>query len=240
MLLCVMHCHPLLMRPPATAGMCTTATTRRSRAWSSRCAAAGMRGMRAVAWAWEQWSLCAACLVLPGTGWVAQPAHACQHPPCHPPCAGCPGGWRQGAGGGHEQQLPVQACGRQQVSAPGQPCWADWAAAVFGRRRQGCGPCSAAVGSCWAAEAGRAMGRVAHHNRGTHAACPLLPFQTRYGIIYAGAQKNIGPAGVTIVIVRDDLIGNARCACGGAAEHAGGAEEDCVLARSERLSAVGS
>ena len=29
-----------------------------------------------------------------------------------------------------------------------------------------------------------------------------------YGIIYAGAQKNIGPAGVTIVIVRDDLIGH--------------------------------
>jgi phosphoserine aminotransferase len=29
----------------------------------------------------------------------------------------------------------------------------------------------------------------------------------RYGLIYAGAQKNIGPAGLTIVIVRDDLIG---------------------------------
>jgi phosphoserine aminotransferase len=29
----------------------------------------------------------------------------------------------------------------------------------------------------------------------------------RFGIIYAGAQKNIGPAGLTIVIVRDDLIG---------------------------------
>ena len=29
-----------------------------------------------------------------------------------------------------------------------------------------------------------------------------------YGVIYAGAQKNIGPAGVTIVIVRDDLIGH--------------------------------
>ena len=28
----------------------------------------------------------------------------------------------------------------------------------------------------------------------------------RYGLIYAGAQKNVGPAGVTIVIVRDDLI----------------------------------
>lgn len=30
---------------------------------------------------------------------------------------------------------------------------------------------------------------------------------SKYGLIYAGAQKNIGPAGVTIVIVRDDLIG---------------------------------
>ena len=30
---------------------------------------------------------------------------------------------------------------------------------------------------------------------------------SQYGIIYAGAQKNIGPAGLTIVIVRDDLIG---------------------------------
>ena len=28
----------------------------------------------------------------------------------------------------------------------------------------------------------------------------------RYGLIYAGAQKNIGPAGLTIVIVRDDLL----------------------------------
>lgn len=27
-----------------------------------------------------------------------------------------------------------------------------------------------------------------------------------YGIIYAGAQKNLGPAGVTIVIIRDDLV----------------------------------
>jgi len=32
---------------------------------------------------------------------------------------------------------------------------------------------------------------------------------SKFGIIYAGAQKNIGPAGLTIVIVRDDLIGNA-------------------------------
>ncbi|MDX1795979.1 MAG: 3-phosphoserine/phosphohydroxythreonine transaminase [Hydrogenovibrio sp.] len=31
-----------------------------------------------------------------------------------------------------------------------------------------------------------------------------------YGVIYAGAQKNIGPAGLAIVIVREDLIGHAR------------------------------
>ena len=31
----------------------------------------------------------------------------------------------------------------------------------------------------------------------------------KFGLIYAGAQKNIAPAGVTIVIVRDDLIGKA-------------------------------
>ncbi len=30
---------------------------------------------------------------------------------------------------------------------------------------------------------------------------------SRYGVIYAGAQKNVGPAGLTIVIVREDLIG---------------------------------
>ncbi len=32
---------------------------------------------------------------------------------------------------------------------------------------------------------------------------------SKFGVIYAGAQKNIGPAGLTIVIIRDDLIGNA-------------------------------
>ena len=33
---------------------------------------------------------------------------------------------------------------------------------------------------------------------------------TKFGLIYAGAQKNMAPAGLTIVIVREDLIGNAR------------------------------
>ena len=32
---------------------------------------------------------------------------------------------------------------------------------------------------------------------------------SKYALIYAGAQKNIGPAGVTVVIVREDLIGKA-------------------------------
>ncbi len=33
---------------------------------------------------------------------------------------------------------------------------------------------------------------------------------SKFGLIYAGAQKNIGPAGLAIVIVRDDLLGRAR------------------------------
>jgi phosphoserine aminotransferase len=33
---------------------------------------------------------------------------------------------------------------------------------------------------------------------------------SRFGVIYAGAQKNIGPAGLTIVIVRNELLGRAR------------------------------
>ncbi|TFH43414.1 MAG: 3-phosphoserine/phosphohydroxythreonine transaminase [Chrysiogenales bacterium] len=32
---------------------------------------------------------------------------------------------------------------------------------------------------------------------------------SKFGIIFAGAQKNIGPAGLTIVIIRDDLVGHA-------------------------------
>ncbi|AAP96195.1 MFS transporter [[Haemophilus] ducreyi] len=33
---------------------------------------------------------------------------------------------------------------------------------------------------------------------------------SKFGLIYAGAQKNLGPAGITIVIIRQDLIGNAQ------------------------------
>jgi phosphoserine aminotransferase len=33
---------------------------------------------------------------------------------------------------------------------------------------------------------------------------------SRFGLLYAGAQKNLGPAGLVVVIVREDLIGKAR------------------------------
>ncbi len=36
---------------------------------------------------------------------------------------------------------------------------------------------------------------------------------SKYGVIFAGAQKNIGPAGLTLVIVREDLIGHALPVC---------------------------
>ena len=40
----------------------------------------------------------------------------------------------------------------------------------------------------------------------------------RFGLIYAGAQKNIGPSGLCVVIVRDDLLGKARA---GTSRHLG-------------------
>jgi phosphoserine aminotransferase len=33
---------------------------------------------------------------------------------------------------------------------------------------------------------------------------------SKYGIIYAGAQKNLGPAGVSVIIIREDLLGESR------------------------------
>lgn len=36
---------------------------------------------------------------------------------------------------------------------------------------------------------------------------------SRFGVIFGGAQKNIGPSGVTVAIVREDLIGNAMTIC---------------------------
>jgi phosphoserine aminotransferase len=42
---------------------------------------------------------------------------------------------------------------------------------------------------------------------------------SRYGLIFGGAQKNIGPAGLTIVVVRDDLLEQAHALCPSAFEY---------------------
>ena len=51
----------------------------------------------------------------------------------------------------------------------------------------------------------------------------------KYGLIYGGAQKNIGPAGLTIVIVRDDLIGHAMPLTPSAFDYKQQADNDSML-----------
>jgi phosphoserine aminotransferase len=51
----------------------------------------------------------------------------------------------------------------------------------------------------------------------------------KYGLIYGGAQKNIGPAGLTIVIVRDDLIGQAHPLTPSAFDYKLQADNDSML-----------
>lgn len=47
------------------------------------------------------------------------------------------------------------------------------------------------------------------------------PFDvTQFGLIYGGAQKNVGPAGLTLVVVRDDLIGHAPASLPGIFDYA--------------------
>ncbi|HET7524530.1 MAG TPA: 3-phosphoserine/phosphohydroxythreonine transaminase [Burkholderiaceae bacterium] len=51
---------------------------------------------------------------------------------------------------------------------------------------------------------------------------------SKFGLIYGGAQKNIGPSGVTIVIVRDDLIGHASPHCPSAFDYKMVADNDSM------------
>ena len=51
----------------------------------------------------------------------------------------------------------------------------------------------------------------------------------KYGLIYGGAQKNIGPAGLTIVIVRDELLGHAHPLCPSAFNYKEQADNDSML-----------
>ena len=52
---------------------------------------------------------------------------------------------------------------------------------------------------------------------------------SKYALIYAGAQKNMGPAGLTIVIVRDDLIGGALPATPSVLDYQAQAAADSML-----------
>lgn len=52
---------------------------------------------------------------------------------------------------------------------------------------------------------------------------------SKFGIIYAGSQKNMGPAGVTVVIVRDDLIGHAGQSVASVFDYAQQAKNDSML-----------
>ncbi|TMH27650.1 MAG: 3-phosphoserine/phosphohydroxythreonine transaminase, partial [Betaproteobacteria bacterium] len=52
---------------------------------------------------------------------------------------------------------------------------------------------------------------------------------SRYGLIYAGAQKNMGPSGVTVIIVRDDLIGHALPITPSAFDYKQQADNDSML-----------
>ena len=52
---------------------------------------------------------------------------------------------------------------------------------------------------------------------------------SKFGIIYAGSQKNMGPAGVTVVIVRDDLVGHADKNIPSVFDYAQQAKNDSML-----------
>ena len=52
---------------------------------------------------------------------------------------------------------------------------------------------------------------------------------SRYGCLYGGAQKNIGPAGLTFVIVREDLIGRAHRLCPSAFNYQVVADNDSMF-----------
>jgi phosphoserine aminotransferase len=52
---------------------------------------------------------------------------------------------------------------------------------------------------------------------------------SRYALIYAGAQKNVGPAGLTIVIVREDLIGKPEKGTPSVMDYKQQAEADSML-----------
>lgn len=83
------------------------------------------------------------------------------------------------------------------------------------------------------------IGGVQFHNLPEGISCPLVADMSsdilsrpidvsRFGLIYAGAQKNIGPAGLTVVIVRKDLVGRAGSGVPSMLDYAVHAEADSM------------
>jgi len=52
---------------------------------------------------------------------------------------------------------------------------------------------------------------------------------SKFGVIYAGAQKNMGPAGITLVIVREDLMGNVPASTPSMLDYAQHAKSDSMM-----------
>jgi phosphoserine aminotransferase len=84
------------------------------------------------------------------------------------------------------------------------------------------------------------IGGVEFHTVPSHGDIPLVAdasshFLSRpidvakFGLIYAGAQKNVGPAGLTIVIVREDLLGNVAKGTPSILDYKAQAEADSML-----------
>ncbi len=62
---------------------------------------------------------------------------------------------------------------------------------------------------------------------------------SKFALIYAGAQKNIGPAGLVVVIVREDLLGKARPGTPAVWDYKAMAEEGSMLNTPEAIDASG-
>src|SRR6478752_5380735 len=84
------------------------------------------------------------------------------------------------------------------------------------------------------------IGGVEYHTVPSHGNAPLVadasshflsrPMDvSKFGLIYAGAQKNAGPAGLTFVIVRDDLIGQAQKGTPSVMDYKAQADADSML-----------
>ena len=52
---------------------------------------------------------------------------------------------------------------------------------------------------------------------------------SRFGMLYGGAQKNVGPAGLTLVVIREDLLGHAHALCPSAFNYKVVAENDSMF-----------